>query len=41
MDIVNGTRLVVSLKTWANGFRVVEGIECDSVGVRFVGGSYL
>lgn len=41
IDTVNGVKLVVSAKMWGNGFRLVDGIECESVGEKCVGGSYL
>jgi hypothetical protein len=39
-DMVNGWRVFARENTWGSGFND-EGIECDSVGDRSVGGSYL
>jgi hypothetical protein len=39
-DIVNGWRVVARENMWDSGFND-EGMECDSVGDRNVGGSYL
>lgn len=41
MDIVSGTRDVVSLKMCDKGFMDDDAMERESVGVQFVGGSYL
>jgi hypothetical protein len=41
MERVYGTREVVSLKMCGRGLSVLEGIECERLGVRGVGGSYL
>ena|SRR6267154_4278151 len=39
-DMVNGWRVVARENTWGSGFND-EGMGCDSVGERSVGGSYL
>jgi hypothetical protein len=39
-DMVNGWRVFARENTWGSGFND-EGIECDSVGDKSVGGSYL
>lgn len=39
-DMVNGWRLFANENTWGSGFND-EGMECDGVGDRSVGGSYL
>ena len=41
MDIVKGKRHVVSVKMCASGLRTEDGSECDNVGLKDVGGSYL
>ncbi len=41
IDIGNGVSVRASLNRWASGFSRAEGIECESEGVRAVGGSYL
>jgi hypothetical protein len=40
IDMVNGWRVLVNENTWGSGFSD-DGMECDSVGDRAVGGSYL
>lgn len=39
-DMDNGWRVFANENTWGSGFSD-EGMECDSVGDRWVGGSYL
>lgn len=41
MDTLCGTKLVVSVKMWESGFRKNDGTECDNVGHRVLGESYL
>lgn len=41
MVIERGIRLVEIAQKWGNGFSMIEGIECEIVGDRSVGGSYL
>ena len=40
IDIVNGLRAVAKENAWRSGFSV-DGMECDNVGDKVVGGSYL
>lgn len=41
IEMFRGASDAASLNMWGNGFRILEGIECDRDGDSEVGGSYL